>query len=315
MAGSIDNLEKRLAELKKGVPRRGFERHASILKNVLDLPIELRSTAVIALAEHENIQAIIMFPQQIQRGWEYVPKQALLFTATGVTHLLASIWPGQEPQITSLKGCDLMYMKVKLVLLYGFLEIMAQGENAPMHLGMEFNTVSWHHLWKPLRQLLQATQPAPISPVGQETSSPAFEYALRELPLKFSNGLQLYGLLPGEELEEVVFQPGTWNRWLYLFRRPVSANTMLLLTSHYMVVVSEEVDVKQGWIVSYIPRNNIIRMQSQLSGLWNELSVQLKRGEQLIDYKLTLKNASVEEWRERWVQHGGEWNDLPEIQV
>jgi hypothetical protein len=315
MTISADNIKKRLAELKKEVPRRGFDRHASILKNVFELPIELRSTAAIALAERESIQVIVMFPQQIQRGWDYVPKQALLFTANGVTHLLASIWPNQDPQITSLEGCDLMYMKVKLLLLYGFLDIVAQGESAPVHIGMEFNTVAWHQLWAPLQRLLRATQPEPVLTTGKDVSSPVFERALDELPLKFSNGLQLYGLLPGEELEEVVFQAGTWNRWLYLFRKPASANTMLLLTSHYMVVITEEIYAKQGWIVSYIPRSNVTKMQSQPSGLWNELSVQFQRGDQSVDYKRTLKNEVVDDWCKRWVQHGGGSNSLPEIPV
>src|SRR5512139_3169665 len=105
MATSAD-IEKRLAELKREVPRRGFDRHASLLKNTLELPVELQSPAVTALASREAIQTIVMFPQQIQRGWEYVPKQALLFTATGAIHLLASIWPDQEPQITRVDGCD-----------------------------------------------------------------------------------------------------------------------------------------------------------------------------------------------------------------
>lgn len=315
MSTSKDNLEKRLAELKKEVPRRGFDKHASILKNISELPVELRSSAVTGLAAREAIQAIILFPQQIQRGWEYVPKQALLFTGTGVIHLLASIWPDQEPQIASLAGCDLMYMKFKLVLLYGLLEIAAQGERAPVRLSMEFNTVDWHRLWTPLQRLLQATQPASFSPAGKDSSSPVFEHALQELPLKFSNGLQLFGLLSGEELEEVVFQAGTWNYWLYLLRKPVFANTMLLLTSHYMVVIAEEMYVKQGWVVSYIPRNNIARMQSQLCGAWNELSVQLERGDQSVDYKLMLKNESVDLWCKRWVKHGGQWKVLSDRQA
>lgn len=208
-----------------------------------------------------------------------------------------------------------MYMQLKLVLLYGFLEIAAQGESAPVRLSMEFNTVAWYHLWMPLQRLLQLTRPASILPEDKEASSPIFERALKELPLKFSNGLQLYGLLPGEELEEVVFQPGTWNYWLYLLRKPVSANTLLLLTSHYMVVITEEMYVKQGWVVSYVPRNNILRMRSQPRGARNELSVQLQRGDQAVDYKLTLKNESVDLWCKRWVQHGGQWKVLPEQQA
>ncbi len=315
MAGSTKDIEKRLAQLKREVPRRGFDRHASILANVSELPVELQSSAVSALASRESVQRIIMFPQQIQHGWDYVPKQALLFTATGITHLLASIWPGQEPQVTSLEGCALIYLKFKQVLLYGLLEVVAQAECEPVRLSMEFNTVDWHHLWTPLQRLLQATQSTSILPADPDVSSSLFEHALNELPLKFSNGLQLYGLLPGEQLEEVVFQPGMWNRWMYLFRRPVLANTMLLLTSHYVVVITEEMYVKQGWVVSYIPRDNIAGLQSQPCSLWNELSVRLKRGNQSVDYKLKLKDETAEAWHKLWAQHGYLWEDLPEQQA
>jgi hypothetical protein len=311
MADLPRDIEKRLAELKKEVPRRGFDRHASQLKDISDLPIELQSPALTALAARETLRTLVLFPQQIQRGWEYVPKQVLLFTATGLIHLLASIWPEQEPQITYVQGKHLLYVKVKLILLYGYLEIAAQGPDAPLRLITEFNTVDWHRLWGPLQQLLQAAQPTPVLPKDPDDPSPVFKRALKELPLKFSNGLQLYGLLPGEVLEEVVFQPGPRTLWLHLFRKLASANTMLLLTSHYMVVVHEELFIKQGWVISYIPRSNIVRMQSRPRGFLNDLSVQLQRGGQVVDYKLMLKNETVTDWCKRWVQHGGEWQELP----
>jgi hypothetical protein len=315
MNRSTDDQKRRLAELKKDVPGRGLERHPSILKNLSELPPELRSPAVMDLEACEAIQTVIAFPPQIQRGWEYVPKQALLFTPTGVIHLLSSIWPDQEPEITSLKGCGLMYMKVTLLLLYGCLEIVAQGQGSPTRVAMEFNTVAWNYLSRPLRQVLKSTEGLSDTPPDKTGYSRTMGPALENLPVKFSNGVKIYGLLPGEELQELVFQPGTWKRWLYFFRRPISANTLLLLTSHYMVVIKEELKVAQGWIISYIPRNNITGIQNQPSGLWNELSVQLKREHQSVNYKLTLENQAVEAWRGQWVQHGGVWEDLPEQQV
>jgi hypothetical protein len=267
-----------------------------------------------ALATQESIQKIIVFPQQIQRGWHYVPKQALLFTPTDVLHLVASIWPDEEAEVTCLTGCGIMYLKVTLVLLYGFLELVAQGQDSPVRLGMEFNTVAWPCLSAPLRALLRATKPRVRSSLheGASSCSPMTKQALEKLPLKFTNGLRIYGLLPGEELEELVFQPRTWKPWLYFFRRPFSANTLLLLTTNYMVVIDEELHVEQGWILSYIPRNIITGIQSQACGLWNELSVQLRRGHQCVDYKLMLKNEFAEAWHTRWIQHGGQWRALPE---
>jgi hypothetical protein len=313
MIRSTEDREARLAELKKEVTKRGFDRHASVLQHVSELPPELQSPAVMTLAESESIHRIISFPQQIQRGWHYVPKQALVFTPTDVIHLGASIWPEEEAQITCLTGCGLMYLKVTLVLLYGFLEIVAQGQDSPLRLGMEFNTVAWPCLSTPLRALLQATQPRVRSNLrkGTITCSPMTQQAVEKLPIKFSNGLKIYGLLPGEALEELVFQPRTWKPWLYFFRRPVSPNTLLLLTTNYMVVIDEELQVEQGWILSYIPRNIVTGIQSQACGQWNELSVRLKRGDQSVDYKLMLKNECAETWHTLWTQHGGQWQALP----
>ena len=312
MADLADDREKRLAELKKEVIKRGFDRHASLLKKISELPVELQSSVV---AAHEMVQTIIVFPPQIQSGWHYVPKQALLFSKGGLIHLVASIWPGQEPQVTCLQGCDLMYAKVKLLLLYGLLEIVARGQDSPIRLAMEFNTLNWYYLSAPLQRFLQGTKTTPDEQAKKAIHSTVRQQGLEKLPLKFSNGLQLFGLLPGEQLEELVFQAGTWKRRLYFFRQPVSANTLLLLTSHYLVLIQEELNVKQGWVLSYIPRDSIIGIQSQPCGLWSELSVQLKCGEQSVDYKLILKSEAVEAWRRRWVQHGGRWDGGPKQQA
>jgi hypothetical protein len=311
---STTDRDKRLAELKKQVLKRGFDRHASILKHVSELPFELQSPAVSTLAARACIQEIILFPQQIQRGWHYVPKQALLFTPTDAIHLVASIWPDEGPQLTCVCGCGLMYLKVTLVLLYGFLEMVAHGQDSTVRLGMEFNAVAWSYLSTPLRKLVQATQPQVRSTLfeSQVAYSPILKQALEKLPLKFSNGLKIYGLLPGEDLEEFVFQPRTWSPWLYFFRRPVSANALLLLTTNYLVVIEEELQVEQGWILSYIPRNTITEIQSRSYGTWNEISVQLKRGDQAAEYKLMLMNEFAEAWHTLWTQHGGKWQALPE---
>jgi hypothetical protein len=311
MTTSSRDIDLRLIELKKEVPKRGLERHPSVLKSVADLPIELRSPAVTALAASEAIQSMIAFPSQIHRGWHYVPKQALLFTPIDVIHLLASIWPGEEPQVTHLKGCGLLYMKATLILLYGYLEIVAQGPSSPTQIGVEFNTVAWDCLSPPLRQFLLATKASPSAPTDQATHSPTVQKDFENLPLKFSNGVKIYGLLPGERLEELVFQPGLWKRWRILFRRPILANTLLLLTSNYMVVIQEELEVAQGWIISYIPQECITAIQNRPGTLWNELTIQLKREDQTADYRLQLKNEAARAWRARWTQHGGQWQDLP----
>jgi hypothetical protein len=78
------------------------------------------------------------------------------------------------------------------------------------------------------------------------------------------------------------------------------------------VVIQEDLDVRQGWIISYIPRHNITGIKNQPCDLWNELSIQLKRGDQSIDYKLKLKSETAEAWCQQWILQGGSWEDLLE---
>jgi hypothetical protein len=137
-------------------------------------------------------------------------------------------------------------------------------------------------------------------PADQVAYSPHSRQAVEKLPLKFFNGVQLYGLLPGEELEDLVFQEGTWNHRLYFFRRLITADTLLLLTTNYMVVIQEDLKLKVGWIVSYIPRDCIAGMGSSPGDACTQLIVQLKRKNQTTDIKFLLTEETANAWLALW---------------
>lgn len=309
MARSADVEKKRLAELKREVTERGFNRHASRLLNVSQLPSELRSPGLTELAEREAIRSIIFFPQQIQRGWHYVPKQALLFTPSRMIHSISSLWPDQPPKVTCIEADCLFSMKVTLLLLYGSLEIIAQGQDSSIRLDMEFNTVAWYLLSSPLRQFLWAShaQGGGAAAPNRAVDSPSVRHALKNLPIKFANGVKIYGLLPGEELEELVFQRGARKRRLPFSRQPALGDTLLLLTTHYMVVIGEDETVNQGWLLSYLPRSNIAHIHQQACGDRSEVSIQFCRDSQSVDYRLLLGSDALEDWRMRWTRRGGQW--------
>ncbi len=305
------DVEKRLAQLKREVPTRGFERHPSIIRDLAELPPELRLPSDAAAELPQAFQIMIVFPPQIQRGRHYVPRQAMLFTPELVVHLLASIWPDEPPGVTFVEAGGLLYLKVTLLLLYGFLEIVGQGRDGLVRLGVEFNTVAWEKLSRPLRRLLQVARPGPALPGEATGATPSARSAWDKLPLKFSNGIRIHGLLPGEELQDLVFQPGVSERLLFLFHRAVLANTLVLLTTNFVAVIQEELKVSQGWIVSYIPRQNITGIQSWPGEHWDELRFQLERRDQSTDYILRLAPAAAQAWRELWTRLGGQWQDLP----
>ncbi len=307
MNNSHRDTEQRLAQLKLEVPTRGWERHPSILKSIGDLPVELRAVSVIESAEGKPYDTIISFPPQIQRGQHYIPRQALLFTADTVTHVLASIWPDEEPEVVVLQGRDLMYVRVTLLLLYGRLEIVARGAAAPVQLAMEFNTVAWDKFATPLRQLLQASKPTPSLPTEAGIIAESAQAAADELPLKFSNGLRIHGLLPGEEVHELLFQAGVKERLLLLFNRAIVASTLILLGSHFVTVIQEELKVAQGWIVTYIPKGNIEAMDSRTGEKCDDLIIRLEQGGQSANLSLRLKREVLEAWKEIWSRRWGRW--------
>ena len=117
-------------------------------------------------------------------------------------------------------------------------------------------------------------------------------------------------MLPGEKLEEIVFQPGTWKRRLLFFRKQVTADTLILLTTNFMVILQEEVGVKQGWIVSYLRRDSIQGIMEQPHELWSKLTILLKRSDQTADYALLLPIDAARKWRVLWEKHGGSWQEI-----
>jgi hypothetical protein len=314
MNKSPQAVQKRLAQLVKEMPTLGMKQYPSTLKSISDLPGELQSPSITALLSDQTIQTIIAFPAQIQNMRYYVPRQALLFNNTGVVHVIASIWPDQEPQVTLIKGSSILYMRVRLLLLYGFLEVVAQESDSPVRIEVEFNTVAWEILSQPLHRLLQTCLPTAIAHADLKANALAAQKAMDALSFKFNNGMRIYGFLPGEVLEELVFQPGV-NRireiWPFEFRKPVTADTVVSMTSNFVVALQEELGKWYGWILTYIPRNRIIGMQNRPGALCDELAVQLGQPGNSVEYKIPLGRDAIKDWRGRWIQQGGQWQNLP----
>ena len=317
MNATTGNIQKRVAQLVKEIPSRGLERYPSVLKNAADLPEELRTSSLGTLVANQAIRTIISFPAQIQRGWFYVPKQALLFTDRGVIHSLSSLWPNQEPQVNTLDGSSLLYMRVTLSLLYGNLEIAAQGVDSPAKITVEFNTVAWEMLSRPLHRLLQGNEGTPGAAGDRPANSPQAQQTLEKLSFKFLNGMYNHALLPGEALQEMVFQPGvsrSWNLWPFQFHRPFTADSVVSLTSNFVAVLQEELGVWYGWVLTHIPRDRIAGMSRQPRGLYDELVIQLAQAGRPEEYRIPLAREAVEAWKERWIRQGGTWQDSPEME-
>jgi hypothetical protein len=332
MNPSIQETNHRIKQLRDEVQKRGAERYSSTYHDINALPPELKSSKINQLVNNDEIKVIIYFPAQIQRGWQYVPKQALIFTKDKVVHLLASIWPEAEPQITSINNGDLLFIEITLILLYGLIKIEAINQENISIIEVEFNTVDWSRLSGPMyamlhskyidsklmekeeqqRNIVLTQNELRIKGIKLEASPEPFfprrgaGYWIQKR-IKITNGIRLYGLLPNETLNGVIFQPEYWEARFFFFRKQLIANTMVLRTTNYLIIMKEELNVGQGWIIAYIPWKNIKNINQRQKGIWQEIEIMIEHNEKSDGYKLLISNEVAKEWRNDWVRFGVEW--------
>jgi hypothetical protein len=295
--------------MKKVFPvSRGIETHPYRVNDLAELPADLQAAAQRALGPAEQPERIFLVPNQtFFKNWfsrRYVPQQALLFTAQGVLHVQEAESPDQPARATYLHAASLLYIQLRLLLLYGRLELVGQANDALAKVVVEFNTVGVSLLLPGLRRLMTLAWESaePELPVGREGVLPEFE----NLPLKFKNGLRLYGLQPGECLLGLVFQPGLWERHGALFRRQVLANTLFALTDHDLVIVEEERTGRTnpyGWILTFCPLAGVKGFEAAPGEFWQELHLHLIRDGVAIDRHFTLARETVQAWQDLWANY------------
>jgi hypothetical protein len=178
---------------------------------------------------------------------------------------------------------------------------------------VEFNAVFWDFLSLPIRKLLQIPETDLALSSSMQAIPQALQPEIEKLPLKFMNGLRIHGILPGETLENICFQPGSWERRMLVFRKLVTADTLLLLTSNYLVILQEELGVGQGWIVTYLRRNSISLIQNTPTKKWSEITINLQKEGQTTECNLLLTKGAAQRWREQWVQCGGKWQATNDV--
>lgn len=295
--------------MKKVFPiSRGIETHPYRVNDLAELPASLQSAVQQALGPTEQPERIFLVPNQtFFKNWfsrRYVPQQALLFTAQGVLHVQEAVSPDQPPQATYLHAASLLYIQLRLLLLYGRLELVGQVNGDLARVVVEFNTVGVPLLLPGLRRLMTLAWESaePEIPISREGSLPEFD----SLPLKFKNGLRLYGLQPGECLLGLVFQPGLWERHGSLFRRQISANTLLALTNHDLVIVEEERTGRTnpyGWILTFCPLAGVKGFEAAPGESWQEMQLHLTRDGVAVDRQVTLERETVQAWQNLWAHY------------
>lgn len=238
--------------------------------------------------------------------WEWVPERALIFLDRGALHV-SSGTPDTQPQVMPLDASSLLYLRSSLLLLYGLLEFKADCGGQPGEVRVEYNTVIWDSLRRPLARFVTAASPHP--PSVDDADLRAHNASLiNSLPFKFANGVRYYVLDAGESLQAAIFQPAIWER-RNLIPHQVTPNTLFALTDRKLVLIEENrssfwwkrrSETEYGWIFTYIPRNRVAEMTVTKGTQWTGLKVELEWGSAREERSFLLEPTIASKWDEAW---------------
>ena len=292
----------------------GLASHPYRVSGLARLPDSLRPLVDQVAGSSDAIATIVVVPAQLfTKGWarwRYEPEQALVFTRSGVWQLQAAFGAHQSGQVSFLAGAGLLYVEIRLILLYGRIEIVGTDASNQMvkRQVIEFNTVGWHLFQQPIIDLLRLAW-APLVPAYPNVVlTKAGTIGLEELPLKYRNGLMLYALPQGERLLGLIFQPGVWTRHWHFFRRQIVPNALLALTDHELIVVADEhtqrgISHSYGWIITHFPQASITGFGVSAHDLYCDLQVNTARGAAGETYHILLGQGQAEAWQVLWNQY------------
>jgi hypothetical protein len=286
--------------------------------NSLDkLPPSLAVPAQAALLPRDEVLGAIVAPAEYLARrmvhWEYVPERALILLNDAVLHIVAG--DSDEPaRMERIDASALLYVRSSVILLYGLLEFQADcGANAGSA-RLEYNTVIWEALNKPLLSLISAACPAPARGEVADARA-ANEQLLRTLPFKFANGLRYHSLSPGEQVLAAAFQPAIWRKGRLPIRRQVAPNALLARTDRKLVLIEETRaqswwrpaagQTEYGWIFTYIPLDRVIDISVAPNEEYSELTILLEWGAARETRSLLLEPSVAETWLEVWAGEPG----------
>jgi hypothetical protein len=284
--------------------------HPYRAKSLADLPVDLKRLAEPSLPPDDPIREIFVVPAQLvplklggKGGMRNVPEQALLFTTQGALHVIGAGPAGHPPETIYIRGEDLIYANLTVVLLYGRLELCCVADGTLTRIVVEYNTVG-HYLVQPgLLNLLDLA----CKPIASEQlpnwKTPGLLGQLEGKSLKFRNGLANYALQPDEHLLGYVYQPRILKRYWRVFKRLLAPAGLLALTDRELILIEEgrSSATSYGWYFSFCPRTNITGFETMPNGELIDLSVQLTKEAVTTDHLMTLDVKTTQEWQALWM--------------
>ena len=298
-AGVIEHLnkaqERMLSPFERIMDRPTKRDFAQKVDRLEDLDPVVCQALQAALGPGEEVLTLIKVPSQFideeqkkeTRRFFFSIRRILtpewVLALTGKRLLLAAgSEPGAVPVLFSLPFENILSFQRGSVLLFSWIEFRVVQDGQLKRTRIYYNTVSsplFEDLSSSVRGFINAQNGrAAMSEEGNGQF-------LQPLNFKFKNLISLYLLMPGEEIQAIIFRPSMWNKGLSFFRRHVAANLAVVTSDSYFMLVEEnlsEAKTNYGMIYSYFPLHSVkgLSVYAEEEKLELVVSMQLRDVEQ-----------------------------------
>jgi hypothetical protein len=253
--------------------RAGF---AAELRSVDDAPEPLRAAMLEELNPHDVIEMLIFGPAQRTIG---KASPASLLAILQHEWVIAVFGENVALQVYRCEFGDTLLVELTEVFLYGRLRLDFVKNRRVQSVAVMFNTVMADLYWKAVQILLSGASGDSHTDLTEKGGAGA---ALKSLPLKFHNGVLRY-LPAGREVRGFVHWPPTWGRQLWIFRRELAVEGVLVLTNRELLFISEEKDwsrdkyrnLKYGYVVTYCPLARVEALRLTTSNSLGALDIDI----------------------------------------
>jgi hypothetical protein len=258
--------------------------------------------AIRAQAQGQALGGLIVIPPQeypVARSgrllhlpflWRVTPKRTLAFGERDIICVSVDSRGRSLTHTIPLKA--IVSLEIATVLLYAWAQFTWTGHGQVETLKIEFNAVGEHVL----RRRLEAIRGAWFARQDDLiVGDPNVECDIAAMPLKFRNYLH-YGLLKGETLKAVLFQPA-FRRVEARFRPYLAPSRAIGLTDRAIVLVEEDVagHATYGVITRYLPLEKIadVRFEPDEDCMWLSIAVGEGEAKQVIRLPFQASRAPV----------------------
>jgi hypothetical protein len=257
---------------------RNYKAHPFSIGDKFTMPENLASILYNNGFDYNEYEGSFIVPPQVypEHGFvkRYVPWQALLFNNNVIVHVKDSLILDESGTANKVCADNLTYLKLNHCLLYGKLDIVCSNGKSANRIEVEFNTTGYNILEPNLDRFLKAG-------LQESKASNGAKHVydrLKNIPVKYQNGVYMYILQKGEVLLDFIYLPRLVRK-IGFIKINLTPNILFAITDRQLVIIEDDFSVVSlyTWILTFIPINNVKGISFEKQSRFTKAIIKIKK--------------------------------------